>query len=260
LRADRLLMTDFGLFSAGFVAWLISTLTAGGGSVLMVAMLATLLRGHAIAPVVTVASLIASLVRMNLFWSEIDWRLVRWYLPGATAGAVIGGWVFTRIGGHWIQVCVAVFLISTAWQFRLGNQERSFCMRLPWFLPVSFVSGLTSAIVGAGGLLANPFYLNYGLIKERMLATRAVNSVSVQIVKIASYLVFGALNWDLVRHGLVVGSGAALAIWITRPWLHRLASPYFRRFTVLVMLIAGLGLLWQQRVWLSGLLAAAGQV
>ena len=78
-------------------------------------------------------------------------------------------------------------------------------MRLPWFVPVSFVSGLTSAIVGAGGLLANPFYLDYGLTKERMLATRAVNSLVIQLVKIAAYLAFGVLNWDLVRHGALRG-------------------------------------------------------
>jgi len=34
-------------------------------------------------------------------------------------------------------------------------------MRLPWFVPVSFVSALISAVVGASGLLATPFYLNY---------------------------------------------------------------------------------------------------
>jgi hypothetical protein len=43
-------------------------------------------------------------------------------------------------------------------------------MRLPWFVPVSFASSLTSAVVGASGLLVNPFYLNYGVMKEAMLA------------------------------------------------------------------------------------------
>ena len=64
-------------------------------------------------------------------------------------------------------------------------------MHLPWFLPVSFATGLTSAVVGASGLLANPFYLNYGLMKEAMLATRAVNSLVIQLVKIAAYTGFG---------------------------------------------------------------------
>ena len=151
---------DAGLFVAGFVSWVISTLSAGGGSIVMVAAASTMLGGHAIAPVVTVTSLVAAPARIGLFWNDIDWRLARWYLPGAAAGAIVGGWIFTLLSAQLVQTCVGLFLVSTAWQFRLGERARSFRMRLPWFVPVSFVSGLTSAVVGASGLLANPFYLN----------------------------------------------------------------------------------------------------
>jgi uncharacterized membrane protein YfcA len=191
---------------------------------------------------------------MALFWKHIDWRLARWYLPGAAAGALLGGWIFTLLSGQFVRTCVALFLISTAWQYRMGTRARSFSMRLPWFVPVSFVSGLTSAVVGASGLLANPFYLNYGMVKERMVATRAVNSLAIQITKIGAYAAFGALSWELVRLGLFAGAGAALAIWVSRPWLHRLPIRRFRQVAVLVMLGSGILVLWQQRAWLLGLL------
>ena len=243
-------LTDVALFVAGFVSWAISTLAAGGGSVLIVLAIATILRGQAIAPVVTMTSALASPARMILLWRWIDWRVVRWYVPGATAGAMLGGWMFSRIGTQWLQIVLALFLISTAWQYRLGERSRSFDMRLPWFLPVSFVSGLTSAVVGASGLLANPFYLNYGLMKEAMLATRAVNSLGIQLVKIGAYIMFGVLHWRLARHGLVAGGGAIAAIWFVNPWLRHLTSFRFRQLTVLVMLAGGLLILWQQRTFL----------
>jgi uncharacterized membrane protein YfcA len=239
--------TDLALFSAGFVSWAISTLAAGGGSVLIVVAIAAILHGQPIAPVVTMASMLASPARMILLWRFIDWRVVRWYLPGATAGAMLGGWVFSRIPTQWLQIVLAGFLISTAWQYRMGTRPSSFTMRLPLFLPVSFVSGLTSAVVGASGLLANPFYLNYGLMKEAMLATRAVNSLAIQLVKIGAYVMFGVLHWRLARHGLIAGAGAILAIWLANPWLHRLSSFRFRQLAVAVMLVAGLLILWQQR-------------
>ena len=34
----------------------------------------------------------------------------------------------------------------------------------------------------------NPFYLNYGLIKEAMLAARAANSLAIQLVRIGVYV------------------------------------------------------------------------
>jgi uncharacterized membrane protein YfcA len=150
---------------------------------------------------------------------------------------------------------LALFLISTAWQYRFGKRTRSFTMRLTWFVPVSLVSGLTSALVGASGLLANPFYLNYGLMKEAMLATRAVNSLAIQLVKIAAYIAFGVLHWRLARHGLVAGAGAVTAIWLANPWLRCLSSFRFRQLAVLVMLVGGCMILWQQRAFLAATFA-----
>jgi uncharacterized membrane protein YfcA len=244
-------LTDLALFAAGFMSWAISTLAAGGGSVLIVFFVAAILRGQAIAPVVTMTSVLASPARMILLWHWIDWDVVRWYLPGATAGALLGGFVLSRISTEWLQIVLALFLISTSWQYRMGARSRSFAMRLPWFLPVSFASGLTSAVVGASGLLVNPFYLNYGLMKEAMLATRAVNSLAIQLVKIGAYVTFGVLHWRLARHGLIAGIGAITAIWLANPWLHRLTSYRFRQLAIFVMLFGGLLILWQQRMFLA---------
>jgi hypothetical protein len=243
--------TDLALFAAGFVSWVISTLAAGGGSVLIVAAVAFILHGQAIAPVVTMTSALASPARMILLWQWIDWRVVRWYFPGAVSGALLGSWLFAHIGTRWLQIVLALFLISTARQYRMGARPRSFEMRLPWFLPVSFISGVTSAVVGASGLLMNPFYLNHGLMKEAMLATRAVNSLAIQLVKIAAYVAFGVLDWRLARHGLVAGAGAIAAIWLANPWLRHLSSYRFRQFAVFVMLFGGLLILWQQRAFLA---------
>src|SRR6185437_5402386 len=135
------LSIDLALFAVGFVSWAISTASAGGGSVLFMAAIAPLLRGHALAPVITVASAIASPARAILFWDSIEWRVVRWYLPGATVGAIIGGWLLAHLSAALVQAGVGVFLLSTLWQYRLGNRSQSFRMRLPWFVPVSFVSG-----------------------------------------------------------------------------------------------------------------------
>ena len=237
------MLIDGALFLAGFAAWTISTFAAGGGSLLLVAAASVLLRGHAVAPVVTCASLLAGAGRIALFRRHVDWRVAAWYLPGASAGALVGGWIFAHLSGELVKLCVALFLISTVWQFRFGERARSFRMRLAWFVPVSFASGMTSAIVGASGVLANPFYLNYGMVKERMLATRAVNSIVIQLAKLAAYAAFGVLDADLVAHGLAAGAGAVLAVWVTRPWLHRLPSRRFRQLAVLAMFASGVLLL-----------------
>ena len=164
-------------------------------------------------------------------------------------GASVGGYLFAHVRVEWVQLCVAAFLISAVWQYKGRERARSFRMEAPWFLPLAIVSSLVSAVVGAGGLITTPFYLNHGLMKEALLATRAVNSLVIQVVKVAAYLTFGALSRPMVRNGLLAGVGAIGAIWLINPWLRHLSSLRFRQLAILVMLGGGISILWQQR-WL----------
>ena len=186
------LQTSALLFLAGCVSWTISIFSGGGGSVILLATVTHLIRVRQVAPVVTLASLMASPVRIAISWRRVEWRVVKWYLPGAMAGAMLGGWLLSWARGDWLTLIVGMFLVSSAMQYRLGERVRSFPMPLPCFIPVSVVVGLVSGLVGASSLMSLPFYLNYGLTRERLIATGAVHSLFIQITKIATYASVGA--------------------------------------------------------------------
>lgn len=235
------------LFLAGCASWTISTFSGGAGSIVLLATLTYLIRVRIIAPVVTIASLMASPARIMVSWRLIEWRVVRWYLPGAVAGAVLGGWIFTWAGSAWLSLILGLFLVSTPYQYRLGGRARSFPMRLPWFIPVSIAVGVISGVVGASSLVSLPFYLNYGLTKERMIATGSVHSLFIQLTKIATYGSLGVLSLGSVLEGVAAGTGAIVAIVATRRWLNSFGEIWFRRLAILLMLSGGLAMLWRSR-------------
>jgi uncharacterized membrane protein YfcA len=248
------MMSMFVLFAAGFVSWTISTLAGGGGSVLLVALLNVILSSRAVAPVVSIVSLVAGPVRMAVFWNSIEWDVVRWYVPGGVCGAALGGWMLSRVPVGWLDLLIALFLLGSAWQYRLGERPYSFRMSLPAFVPLSFVVGTLSALIGASGLIASPFYLNHGLIKESFLATRAANSLAIQLTKIVTYIIFGTLSVDVLRDGLITGIGAGAAVLLSRPLLDQIDGARFRRFTVVMMAATGVVILWRRRELLGSLL------
>ena len=244
------LETSILLFVAGCASWTISTFSGGAGSIVLLAAVTHLIRVKTIAPVITIASLMASPTRILVSWRLIEWPVVRWYLPGAISGAIAGSWIFTWANAAWLGVIVGLFLVSTPLQYHLGGRARSFPMRLPWFIPLSLAVGLISGATGASSLVSVPFYLNYGLTKERMIATGAVHSLFIQLTKIATYGSLGVLTTGSVLEGASAGLGAMVAICVTRQWLDSFKEIWFRRLAILLMLISGLSMLWRSRGFL----------
>ena len=244
------LETSILLFVAGCASWTISTFSGGAGSIVLLAAVTHLIRVKTIAPVITIASLMASPTRILVSWRLIEWPVVRWYLPGAISGAIAGSWIFTWANAAWLGVIVGLFLVSTPLQYHLGGRARSFPMRLPWFIPLSLAVGLISGATGASSLVSVPFYLNYGLTKERMIATGAVHSLFIQLTKIATYGSLGVLTTGSVLEGASAGLGAMVAICVTQQWLDSFKEIWFRRLAILLMLISGLSMLWRSRGFL----------
>ena len=228
------------LFFTGALAFIVSTVGGGGGALLLLPTTSFLIGSGSVAPVVQLATFIGRPVRLVLFWKEIDWKVVKYYLPSALIGGFLGAYLFTQLQIKWIQLVLGIFLVSTVFQFRFGKKKRSFPMLGWYFAPLGFVFAFLSSLIGGGGPVLNPFYLNYGLEKEAMIATKTANSFFVAIVQIGTYSFYGALEGTLWLYGLWMGLGTALGNWLGKWALSKMSAQNFRQAVIFVMVVSGI--------------------
>ena len=227
------------LFITGFVAYIISTLSGGGGALLLVPIVNLLIGTKSTAPVINLGNLVGEPVRIILFWKDIEWKIVKYYLPSAIGGTVLGAVIFVNVKLEWLQIVVGLFLISTIFQYRFGKMERSFEMKLEWFITLGFIVELLTTIIGAVGPVLNPFYLNYGLQKEKMIATKTMNSFVIGLAQISSYAALGSLKGNLWLYGVVLGAGASAGNWLGKNLLKNFSNDTFRKFVIAIMVLSG---------------------
>lgn len=232
-------MTYLILFLSGVIAYIVSTLSGGGGAIIMLPIVGFYLSPQVVAPVVNLGNMIGRPARLILFWKYIQWDIVKFYVPSALLGAIVGGLIFVQLDSSWIQVVLGIFLLTTPLQFNMGKKKYSFKMKKTYFIPLGFVVTLISTLFGATGAVLNPFYLNMGLVKEKMIATKTANSFLAGIAQIGSYAFLGALNGELWIWGLVIGLGAIIGNIIGKKLLHKMSELNFRRAVLIIMVISG---------------------
>lgn len=227
------------LFLLGIVAFIFSTLAGGGGALLLLPLVSAFLGTQHTAPVVNLGNFIGRPSRLVLYWKHIDWRICAYYAPLAILGAWLGASIFGSLRIPVLQFLIGLFLISTAYQFRFGKRERSFDMPTFWFAPLGFVVSILGTLVGAMGPVLNPFYLNAGLQKESLIATKTANSFFMGAAQLGGYAFFGLLQSEYWVYGIVLGLGAFLGNVIGKQMLGRISADGFRILLIIFMVLSG---------------------
>lgn len=92
----------------------------------------------------------------------------------------------------------------------------------------------------------NPFYLNLGLDKEELIATKTANSFLMGLSQIVSYAFFGLLHSELWVYGISLGIGATVGNLVGKRFLVNMKSSTFRKFVIALMVISGILLIYGQ--------------
>lgn len=239
-------MIYLNIFLVAFIAFMLSMICGGGAGLLLIPVLGYALPAAQVPAALSVGTSVSSVTRLYLFFRQINWNIVKHFLPSALVGVLMGAWLLSYLAPVYIELCMALFLVSNLpYVFKkqaASSPEKSLhSNRFMKF--VGFLAGFISALTGAVGVLFNGVYLRYGLSKEEIVATRAANEIYLHIVKLCLYTSFGLLTLQALYIGLLVAVAAVAATYLMKYVLPKISISIFSKIGYSAMVLSGFILL-----------------
>ena len=228
------------VLTVGVAAGTLGGIVGFGASLIMLPVLVATFGAKAAVPIMIVAALLANISRVLVWWREVDWRACGAYTATALPMAAVGARTLIALEPRVVELALGGFFVVMI-PIRRWLVARGLRIAL-WHLAIVGAGiGFLSGIVASTGPVNTPFFLAYGLTKGAFLATEALGSVAVQITKATVFYTFGALPWDHLVQGLIVGASLMAGSWIAKAFVQRIEPA---RFNLLIdVLMASVGVL-----------------
>ncbi|MBN9004204.1 MAG: sulfite exporter TauE/SafE family protein [Rhizobiales bacterium] len=231
------------VLAVGLVAGTISGIVGTGSSIMLVPVLVYEFGPKQAVPIMAVAAIMANLSRILAWWREVDWRACAAYSITGIPAAALGARTLLVLPSRAVDISIGLFLIAMV-PVRHWLARHKLKLSL-WHLAVGgALIGFLTGIVVSTGPLSVPLFMFYGLTKGAFLATEAASSLGLYFSKSVTFERFGALTWDVGLKGLIAGSSLMVGAFVAKPFLLKLDPGVFRVVMDVIMLAAGLSMLW----------------
>ncbi|MEM7172271.1 MAG: sulfite exporter TauE/SafE family protein [Pseudomonadota bacterium] len=184
----------------------------------------------------------ATLFKSLLFRRHVDW--------GLAAKITIIALPFAGLGAFWLD------RLETAWLTRgLGVMVLLYCLVAwtPWRLRLtihngtiaiaSALYGFLSGLLGSGGIMKVTLFQSLGLTKEAFVGAMAATAIVTNATKMAVYFEAGLLGQEQLGMALSLVVCAFVTAWAGRRFLTTISAETFRQLVLLLLAVAGMGLL-----------------
>jgi uncharacterized membrane protein YfcA len=227
------------LIGTALLAALISSVTGGGVTIILLPVLVLHFGIQVAMPIVTLALLAAGASRVAVYRRDIDVPVVLWFTLGSLPLTCVGTYLFTIAAPDLLTRVLGGFLLGAVIYRRWFTKPLS-GFATTWFLPIGAAFGFLTGITAAVAAVLAPFFLGYGLRKSAYVGTLGLNVFIIQIVKLAVFgsrhflpppvLLYGALLVPCMIGGTVLG----------KKLLEYISESLFVIMIEVVMILAGL--------------------
>ena len=217
---------------------------AGFGS-LAVPMMAMTISVPQAAAILMPVLLLMDLLGMAAFRKDFDKQLLKFLVPFALVGTVVGALLFKVLDAHIVAGMVGAFTLLFLAQ-RLLFPPRPDSPPPPRWLGalLTITSGFTSFIAHAGGPPINAYVIPLRLSPVKFTATMAFLFFAVNLSKWIPYAWLGLLDGRNMATSLVLLPLAPIGVWVGVRMAKTISPVLFYRLLYVGMLLTGCKLLW----------------
>lgn len=227
----------------GMLAGVLSGVIGTGSTIILLPILVWQYGPQEAVPIMAVAALMSNVAKALSWWRDIDWRaFVAWSLPGIPAAAY-GAHTLLVLPPRLVDGVLGLFFLVMI-PGRRWLLTRKISLALWQFAVIGAVVGFLTGILLSTGPLSVPAFTAYGLVKGAFLATEAASSLALTISKVVTFQQLGALPWPAVNRGLIIGASVMAGSFLAKTIVHRISTHAFHYLMDVVMLCAGLSMVW----------------
>jgi uncharacterized membrane protein YfcA len=254
------MLLSFVIFLLGVVVFGISAISGGGASLILMPFLGMVISPLQIPFTLTLGAFISSVSRIITFKEHIRWSVVKYYVIPAILSAIFGVWLLTLFKPVYVIFVLGLFLISNlpimihrimknrqlhiayvsdAEDEVLNNEKTVENVSNTSIVFIGLASGFLSRFTGAVGLIFNKFYSKIGLSKEEIVATRAMNDISIHSLKLFLYVYMGLFSFQAFNYGIIISISAIISAILMKPILKLIKDNLFSYIGEIVTIMAG---------------------
>lgn len=231
--AELVLVAAMSLFAA-----IVGGIAGYGTGVLMPLVLVPIVGAEAVVPIIAITALFNNASRAVAFRSAIDWRPVGAIILAAAPTCVLGAYLFTLLTGRGALILIGVTLMSSV-PIRRLMRRRGLALETRGLVFGAVLYGLLMGGTTGSGVLLLSLLMASGLAGTAVIATDAVISLTLGIVKVSVFGIAGVVDARVLAFALMIGFISVPGAFLAKALVERLPVRFHTAILDAVILFGG---------------------
>jgi uncharacterized membrane protein YfcA len=224
--------------AVAFCANVLGGLAGYGTGALLPLVLVPLIGAAPVVPIIAIAAMFTNTGRVLAFRAHADWRRAAIALAAATPTCIVGAWGYTFLTGKGAAIVIGAMLMLSVPLRRLLKQ-RGVRFGDLGFAAGSFGYGVLVGGTAGSGVIMLSLLMAAGLAGSAVVATDAMISIVITVVKIVVFGAAGVLTAQVIAFALLIGVCALPGPFLARALLARMPVHFHAVILDAVVLFGG---------------------